>query len=308
MNQNILTFIKGIAMGAADVIPGVSGGTIAFITGIYEPLLKNISRVNPSLFLKWRQEGFVAVWKHVHGIFLTSLLMGILTAIFTLAKAVSYALTEHPIIIWSFFFGLIVASALHMLRQVDHWSVKNIAFTIAGFFCAYGITTISPITLEFNMLTVFISGSIAICAMILPGISGSSVLLLLGMYAPVLDAVKSLNIPILTLFALGCLVGILSFSHGLLWLLNNVRSSTLTFLTGLLIGALVKVWPWKAAISSHVNSSGDSISFVEKVLSPSAFETITGHSSQLVIAILMMIIGFGLVLGLEIASKKLASR
>lgn len=293
-------------MGAADVVPGVSGGTIAFITGIYDTLLESIRRVNPSLFSKWRKEGFSAVWTHVNGTFLVSLLSGILTAILTLAKAVSYALTEHPVVIWAFFFGLIVASAIHMIKQVERWAIGEIALAIGGAIFAYGITVASPITLEFSMLTVFIAGSIAICAMILPGISGSFILLLLGMYAPVLDAVKSLNLPILALFALGCLVGILSFSHVLSWLLNNYRSLTIAFLTGLLIGALGKVWPWKEAISFRINSSGEKVPLVEKVLSPSAFEAATGQPSQLMIAVVMMIVGFGIVIGLEKVSEKLA--
>lgn len=293
-------------MGAADVVPGVSGGTIAFITGIYDTLLESIRRVNPSLFSKWRKEGFSAVWTHVNGTFLVSLLSGILTAILTLAKAVSYALTQHPVVIWAFFFGLIVASAIHMIKQVERWAIGEIALAIGGAIFAYGITVASPITLEFSMLTVFIAGSIAICAMILPGISGSFILLLLGMYAPVLDAVKSLNLPILALFALGCLVGILSFSHVLSWLLNNYRSLTIAFLTGLLIGALGKVWPWKEAISFRINSSGEKVPLVEKVLSPSAFEAATGQPSQLMIAVVMMIVGFGIVIGLEKVSEKLA--
>lgn len=293
-------------MGAADVVPGVSGGTIAFITGIYDTLLESIRRVNPSLFSKWRKEGFSAVWTLVNGTFLVSLLSGILTAILTLAKAVSYALTEHPVVIWAFFFGLIVASAIHMIKQVERWAMGEIALAIGGAIFAYGITVASPITLEFSMLTVFIAGSIAICAMILPGISGSFILLLLGMYAPVLDAVKSLNLPILALFALGCLVGILSFSHVLSWLLNNYRSLTIAFLTGLLIGALGKVWPWKEAISFRINSSGEKVPLVEKVLSPSAFEAATGQPSQLMIAVVMMIVGFGIVIGLEKVSEKLA--
>lgn len=293
-------------MGAADVVPGVSGGTIAFITGIYDTLLESIRRVNPSIFSLWRNDGFTAVWKHINGTFLASLLTGILTAILTLAKAVSYALESHPIIIWSFFFGLIIASAIHMIKQVERWSVAEIAMAIAGAVFAYGITVASPISMEFNMLTVFISGAIAICAMILPGISGSFILLLLGMYAPVLDAVKSLNLSILGLFAVGCLAGILSFSHVLSWLLRQYRGMTLAFLTGLLIGALGKVWPWKQAISFRINSSGEQVPLVEKILTPGSFETATSQDPLVVTAIIMMIVGFVLVLGLEKVSEKLA--
>lgn len=293
-------------MGAADVVPGVSGGTIAFITGIYDTLLESIRRVNPSIISLWRTEGFAAVWKHINGTFLASLLTGILTAILTLAKAVSYALESHPIVIWSFFFGLIIASAIHMIKQVERWSAAEIAMTIAGAVFAYGITVASPISMEFNMLTVFIAGSIAICAMILPGISGSFILLLLGMYAPVLDAVKSLNVLILGLFALGCLAGILSFSHVLSWLLRQYRGMTLAFLTGLLIGALGKVWPWKQAITFRTNSSGEQVPLVEKILTPGGFEAATGQDPLVMTGVIMMIVGFALVLGLEKVSEKLA--
>lgn len=303
MKQHILTFLKGMAMGAADVVPGVSGGTIAFITGIYDDLLESIRRINPSLFNLWRTKGTAAVWHHINGTFLTSLLFGILIAILTLAKAVTYALKEHPIIIWSFFFGLIIASIIHMIRQINKWTSIEVILAILGTFIAFFITIATPINLEFNMLTVFIAGSIAICAMILPGISGSFILLLLGMYSPILDAVKELNIPILGLFALGCITGILLFSHFLSWLLNNYRTSSIAFLTGLLIGALGKVWPWRETISYRINSSSEKVPLAQEVITPSAFEASTGQPAMLGMAIFMMICGFVLVFGLEKISK-----
>lgn len=307
MKQHILTFLKGLAMGAADIVPGVSGGTIAFITGIYDTLLESIRRINPSLFSIWRTNGITAVWKHINGTFLCSLLAGILTAILTLAKTVSYALVEHPILIWSFFFGLIIASAVHMIKQVKCWTKAEVMLAIFGAIFAYCITIASPINLEFTLFSVFISGSIAICAMILPGISGSFILLLLGIYAPILDAVKTLNFTVLALFALGCIVGILSFSHLLSWLLNRYRPLTIAFLTGLLIGALGKVWPWREVLSFRINSSGEKIPLIEKVLTPAAFETNTGEPAMLGIAILMMVLGVVLVVGLEKFSGKLAN-
>ncbi|WP_097357330.1 DUF368 domain-containing protein [Candidatus Enterovibrio escicola] len=306
MKQNILIFFKGMAMGAADVVPGVSGGTIAFIMGIYDPLLESIRRINPSLISKWNKEGIYVVWTHINGTFLCSLLAGILTAILTLAKVVSYALTEHPIVIWSFFFGLVIASTILMIKQVRNWSIIEILLVVTGAVFAYVITVANPITLEFTLLAVFFSGLIAICAMILPGISGSFILLLLGMYVPVLDAVTSFNLPVLGLFTVGCLIGILSFSHMLSWLLNKFRSLTIAFLTGLLIGASCKIWPWKETIGFRVNTSGEQIPLplIEKVLFPAAFETATGQSAQLDIAVPMMVLGFGLVLGLEKISIK----
>lgn len=299
MKQHVLTFLKGMAMGAADVVPGVSGGTIAFITGIYDTLLESIRRINPSLFSLWKNDGACAVWQHINGSFLAALIAGIFTAIITLAKAVTYALDEHPIVIWSFFFGLILASAIHMMRQVTHWSWKTILAAIAGAVFAYVITILNPVTLEFNHFTVLIAGSIAICAMILPGISGSFILLLLGMYGPILDAVKSVNLPILGVFGLGCIIGILSFSHVLSWLLRTYRDLTLALLTGLIIGALGKVWPWKEVVSYRLNSAGEQEPLMTNPLLPMQFESITGEPSQLVIGLVMMILGFGLVIGLD---------
>ena len=299
MKQHVLTFLKGMAMGAADVVPGVSGGTIAFITGIYDTLLESIRRINPSLFSLWEKEGACAVWQHINGSFLAALMAGIFTAIITLAKAVTYALDEHPIIIWSFFFGLILASAIHMMKQVTQWSWKTILAAIIGAVFAYVITILNPVTLEFNHFTVLIAGSIAICAMILPGISGSFILLLLGMYGPILDAVKSVNLPILGLFGLGCIVGILSFSHVLSWLLRSYRDLTLALLTGLIIGALGKVWPWKEVVSYRLNSAGEQEPLMTNPLLPMQFESVTGEPSQLVIGLVMMILGFGLVIGLD---------
>ncbi len=303
MKENILTFLKGMAMGAADVVPGVSGGTIAFITGIYDTLLESIRRINPSVIKQWKKGGIKAVWQHINGSFLLALLCGILTAIVTLAKGVIYVLDTHPVIIWSFFFGLIIASAIHIIKQVEHWRLGELALGLLGALFAYIITIATPISLEFNYLTVFIAGSIAICAMILPGISGSFILLLLGMYTPVLGAIKQLDFGILALFALGCIAGLLSFSHVLSWLLRDFRSYTLAFLTGLIIGALGKVWPWKQVISYRINSAGEQVPLIEEVLMPHSFEKLTGEPSQLILAIGMMLLGFGLVFMLEFTSK-----
>lgn len=178
-------------MGAADVVPGVSGGTIAFITGIYDTLLESLRRINPSLIGIIRKQGFSAACKHINLTFLVSLLAGILTSIFTLAKGISWMLTTHPIIIWSFFFGLIIISIVHMLKQVTRWNLVDIVTMLAGIGFAYFITVANPLTLAADLPTVFIAGSIAICAMILPGISGSFILLLLGLYTPILGLLKA---------------------------------------------------------------------------------------------------------------------
>ncbi|WWE61016.1 DUF368 domain-containing protein [Parasalinivibrio latis] len=286
-------------MGAADVVPGVSGGTIAFITGIYDTLLESLRRINPSLIGIIRKQGFSAACKHINLTFLVSLLAGILTSIFTLAKGISWMLTTHPIIIWSFFFGLIIISIVHMLKQVTRWNLVDIVTMLAGIGFAYFITVANPLTLAADLPTVFIAGSIAICAMILPGISGSFILLLLGLYTPILGAVKSFDVVVLVTFAAGALIGILSFSHLLSWLLAMHRNPTITFLTGLMIGTLGKIWPWKETLSWRINSHGEQVPLVERNLMPWNFEHIVGQPPHIWMAIVAMVLGVLSVWALE---------
>ncbi|KYN81171.1 hypothetical protein ATY36_01690 [Vibrio cidicii] len=293
------TFLKGLAMGAADVVPGVSGGTIAFITGIYDTLLESIRRINPSIFRLWKAQGFKAAFKHINGFFLIALFGGVLTSIATLAKLITWMLANHPIPIWSFFFGLILVSVYHILRQVERKDVARFALLLFGIVFAYSITVLKPLYLEPTSLNVLLAGAIAICAMILPGISGSFILLLIGMYAPVLGAVKNVQFDILGLFLIGCVAGLLTFSHVLSWLLRRFRDFTLMFLTGLMIGTLPKIWPWKETISWRLNSKGEQVPLVQHNLSPFEFESLTSQPSQLGLAIVMALLAFALVLGLE---------
>ncbi|WP_170937927.1 DUF368 domain-containing protein [Vibrio metoecus] len=298
------TYFKGLAMGAADVVPGVSGGTIAFITGIYDTLLESIRRINPSLVGVLKAQGVAGAFRHINGWFLITLFGGIFTSIATLAKLISWLLVAHPVPIWSFFFGLIVVSVWHMLRQVEQKTFSRLLWLIAGALFAYGITVLKPLHLEPTYLNVMLSGAIAICAMILPGISGSFILLLIGMYAPVLGAVKTLQIDILLLFLSGCVMGLLSFSHVLSWLLQRHRDITLTFLTGLMLGTLPKIWPWKETLSWRVNSSGEQVPLLQRNLSPFEFEALTSQPSQWVLAIVLMLAAVALVLGLEKYAEK----
>lgn len=286
-------------MGAADVVPGVSGGTIAFITGIYDTLLESIRRVNPSLIGLWRREGFKAAFAHINGTFLILLLTGILTSIFTLARVITWMLHTHPIPLWSFFFGLIIISVIHMFKQVSQWGFSRFVAVALGALFAFGITVLHPLNLEPTSLNILLAGSIAICAMILPGISGSFILLLLGMYTPILGAAKTLDITTLGLFATGCVIGLLTFSHVLSWVLRNYRDIALTFLTGLMIGTLSKIWPWKQTLTWRTNSSGEQVPLIEQNLSPFSFEQLTGQPALLGYAVLAMIVGIALVWGLE---------
>ncbi|GAL35539.1 arginine/ornithine antiporter ArcD [Vibrio maritimus] len=291
-------------MGAADVVPGVSGGTIAFITGIYDTLLESIRRVNPSLLGIWKREGFKAAFDHINGFFLIALFGGILTSILSLAKFISWALETHPVPVWSFFFGLILVSVYHMIKQVEQKTLSRFVFLLLGAVFAYSITVLKPLQMDPTSLNIFFAGCIAICAMILPGISGSFILLLLGMYTPVLGAVKGLQLDVMMIFAMGCLIGLLSFSHVLSWLLKRFRDFALVFLTGLMLGTLPKLWPWKETISWRTNSKGEQVPLIQENLSPFNFESVTGQPSQLATAVVLMLVGIGLVLALEKVAEK----
>lgn len=280
-------------MGAADVVPGVSGGTIAFITGIYDTLLESIRRINPRLWPLFRQHGLVAVWQHINGNFLVALGLGILTSILSFARLISYLLVHHPIPLWSFFTGLILISILHILKQVKAWHTTSIIALVIGAVLAWSMTVLHPVQLPENNLSFFIGGAIAICAMILPGISGSFILLLLGLYATVINAVKAFDFGIIAVFAMGCLVGLLSFSHLLSWLLRKHRNLTLCFLTGLMAGTLPKLWPWKLADSQGV---------LLNVL-PSTYSQAMQVNSQWLLAIGTALFGIAAVWLLEKVSK-----
>ena len=297
--------LRGMAMGAADVVPGVSGGTIAFITGIYDRLLNSLRSFSPTLLLLLKNEGIGACWKKVDGTFLVCVFSGILISILSFAHLISYLLAEYPVLIWSFFFGLILVSGLHMVRQVHHYSVTGGILFVLAAVAAYTIGTLTPASLTPTPLILFFAGSIAICAMILPGISGSFLLLLMGLYATVLQAVKTLDLVVLTIFASGCVVGLLSFSHILSWLLRKHRDLALSLLTGLMVGALGKVWPWKQTLETRLNSSGEEVPFLEVNVSPFSYESLTGEPALLLPGLSLMVVAIVMFLVIEwLGSRK----
>ncbi|MBQ2912525.1 MAG: DUF368 domain-containing protein [Bacteroidales bacterium] len=282
-------------MGAADVIPGVSGGTIAFIMGIYAELLDSIKSVNGEA-LKLLLKGKIgAFWKHINGTFLASLFAGILISVFSLAKLMKYLLEFHPVPLWSFFFGLILASAVYILKGLDKWSIRNIISLLVGVAIGAFICLASPGQTPDALWFIFLSGAIAICAMILPGISGSFILLLLGKYAFVMEAVSTLNIPVLVVFAAGACIGIVCFSHFLSWLLKKFYMLTIALLSGFMIGSLLKVWPWK------VPGAQEGFDFPAL---PGTFEQVTGADPQLLMSIGFMVLGLAIVLLIEFMASK----
>ena len=298
MKKYFLLYAKGIAMGAADVVPGVSGGTVAFITGIYDELLRSIASIPAAAMMLLRGRVRDA-WQAANASFLLVLLLGIMTSVLSLARLITYLLAEHPIPVWSFFFGLILVSAHLVAREIQRWNwSRALSFVLGGGF-AYWITVASPVQLGSDPFSLFIAGAIAICAMILPGISGSFILVLLGLYSVVLGAVKGFDLALLAVFAAGCLVGLVSFASLLRWLLVRWRDLSLAFLTGLMLGSLNKIWPWKETLTWRVDRHGEQLPLLQSNLLPERFAEISGQDPQLLLAIALAGGGVLLVLGLE---------
>ena len=313
-DYSIIT-LKGLAMGAADVVPGVSGGTIAFISGIYKELIDSINNVNFSVLKTLKTSGLKAAWKQVNGSFLFSLLLGIAISILTFAKIITYSLEHYPILVWSFFFGLVLASIAFIWKDVDKWELRTICFLIFGSIVSYYVTIVEPTSSPDSYLYLFISGFVAIIAMILPGISGAFILLLMGSYSTIISTINqfrnglfSLDLEVLQqailkllTFAVGAIIGLKLFSKMLHWMFENHKNSTLALLIGFMIGSLNKIWPWKKTLVWTTNSHGEKISLVEKSIGPFQFE----GDNQLVFAIILVIIGFLTIFILEkIGSKK----
>lgn len=293
--------LKGMAMGAADVVPGVSGGTIAFISGIYEELIDSINKVNLKSLKLLKDEGLKAFWKEVNANFLLALLIGIGISVVSFAKLIRHLLENQPVLIWSFFFGLVLASIIYVAKKISRWYVGTVVMLIAGCLIAYFITTLSPQEAVVTYPFVFLSGALAICAMILPGISGSFILLLLGMYKPVLDAIHFKDFGLIAVLMAGAVVGLLSFSRLLKWLFDHYENLTLAVLTGFIIGSLNKIWPWKHVLESEVINGKVKILKEESVL-PLSFD----GDPQLGWAVLLGIAGFAFILLLErLADKKI---
>ncbi|NLP58180.1 DUF368 domain-containing protein [Lutibacter sp. B1] len=294
INYIVIT-LKGVAMGAADVVPGVSGGTIAFISGIYEELLTSISSINIATLKLLKSKGIKAAWEAINGNFLIALLSGIFISIISLAKLISWLLEHKPILVWSFFFGLVLASILYVAKQITKWNIVTVILLLAGAILAYYITTLQPLISENSSpLFLFLAGALAICAMILPGISGAFILVLLGAYKPVLDAVHTKNLQLLAVLAAGAIVGLLSFSKILKWLFSHYRNFTLAILTGFILGSLNKIWPWKKVLETKM--FGDKTIVIKEVsVSPLSFD----GNPQLTTALMLSILGFAVILILE---------
>lgn len=321
----LLVLLKGMGMGAADVVPGVSGGTIAFITGIYDKLLSSINAFNFGLIKTFKEDGIKGVWQAVNGTFLLSLFAGIGISVIILSKRLEYVMEEHPVLLWSFFFGLIVASVIYIGKQVKKWNVPAIIGLLIGAAVVIGISLLPPLGDASSLPFLFVCGMIAICAMILPGISGSFILLILGAYQAVLKAVGTGDFVVLGTVAAGAIVGLLAFSRVLKWLFNTYENTTVAVLTGFLIGSLWKIWPWKHVTEIHVKHIGEVdaegksleevVPLVEQNVLPGSYDVYTRAGDQItgyeaadphtLYAVLLAIAGFSLIFVIEILAKKL---
>ena len=311
----LIITLKGLAMGAADVVPGVSGGTIAFISGIYQELIDSINNVNLSVLKTLKKEGLKAAWQQVNGGFLLALLSGIFISVLTFSKIITHLLETHPILVWSFFFGLIIASIVLIWKETVNWKLVDVLVLIIGIVLSYYITIARPVSSPDSYWYLFLSGFIAIIAMILPGISGAFILLLMGSYETVIgtinrfrDGIVKFDLAILgeamlklSVFALGAIIGLKSFSKILHWMFEKHKNTTLALLIGFMVGSLNKVWPWKQVLETRINSNGEVVPFIENSILPQNFE----GNPQVLTAIILAIAGFIVIFGMEKMAAKL---
>ncbi len=300
--QYLVITAKGLAMGAADVVPGVSGGTIAFISGIYEELIETIHKVDLGFFKLWKKEGFLNAWKHYNLGFLLALFSGVFISIISLAKLITWLLAVYPIMVWSFFFGLVIASIVYVGKQITKWKASIILAVLIATVLSYLITIADPVGSPDSIWFLFFAGFIAIIAMILPGISGAFILLLLGAYTSVIgiitqlsEGITSLNFSVfinafgkLLIFGVGAIIGLKVFSRALNWMFKHHKNLILAVLTGFMIGALNKIWPWKEVLQYRTNHAGEKVPFLESSILPQTYD----GNPQILYAILFAVIGF----------------
>ncbi len=302
-------------MGAADVVPGVSGGTIAFISGIYEELIETINKLDLVFFTKWKKEGFLSSWRAYNLPFLSTLFLGIAISILSLAKIIKWLLHNEPLLLWAFFFGLVLASIFYIGKQITAWKPKVFLGIILAAILSYLITIAEPLASPDSNWYLLFCGFIAIIAMILPGVSGAFILLILGAYQTFIDILNQLRdglvnmdfdllsqaIVKLSIIAIGAITGLKLFSKALNWMFKNHKNMTLAMLTGFMIGSLNKLWPWKEVISWRTNSENIKVPFIEKSIFPAQFD----GDPKIMWVVLFITVGFLLILILErLATKK----
>lgn len=299
MTQVLRLIAIGMIMGAAEVVPGVSGGTIAFVTGIYSRLINAIRECNPGILLVLKRDGFKSAWQRIDGNFLIALAVGMGLAIILFARAVGYLLDEHTIFIWSFFSSLVLCSVWLVVKQIKRMDWQEGLFLGCGIAVGLIVTNLAPVEVEPTPMHIFIGGAIAVCAWVLPGLSGSFILLILGLYRFVIDAVKSMDIVVIVTLGAGCAVGLMLFSQILSRLLSRFHDQTLAVLAGFMLGSLLKLWPWQQTLSYQLKSDGSQVPLQQKPLLPLNYQDVTGADPQFMMAFLGLALGVIAVLGLN---------
>ena len=291
-------------MGVADVIPGMSGGSVAFITGIYSEMVYALRSIDREAFELLTKKRFQDFWNKINGTFLVFLFSGIVTSLFTLARLVTYLQTKYPILVWSFVFGLVLISALLVLRDIKKWNIGTVTAFFCGTLVSFGITLLSPAQTPASIWFIFLTGMLSVSALLIPGLSGVFILLLLGKYQYMVNALISFNFLVIIVFFMGCVVGLIGFSRFLTWTLENYHNATVALLTGFMLGALNKVWPWREVIEYVTNSKGAQVPAFDRSILPWHYFATTGKDPQVFQAILMMAISvFIVVLFVKIAAR-----
>lgn len=305
LQDYILLYLKGLCIGIANAVPGVSGGTIVFITGIYTELLHALNEFDRDagkLLITFR---FAELWKKINGNFLSVVLLGICTSLFLLAGTVFTLLVDHPILLHAFFFGVIFASVALVLKEIKAWGYKPILAFLLSTTLAYFATRLSPTNTPDSLWIVFVCGMLAICAMILPGLSGAFLLVLLGKYQFMISAITDLNVTVIVIFTLGCVLGLLGFARLITWVLDHYQRITIAVLAGFMFGSLNKLWPWRQGLEYVTNTKGQQVAVFDKSILPWHSLSVTGKDPQLFQAILMMSLGVFIVIVLERIATRL---
>lgn len=304
--QTLGVFLKGAGMGAADAVPGVSGGTIAFVTGIYEQLIDSIRQFGPSAWWAWRQDGFKGLYVHLNLAFLLPLAFGVIVSLASVAHLAVWLMHTQPLLLDGFFFGLVAASALVVHSAMRQWKFWYLVPLAIGVWLAKALPGLMPMVLLLGNenLLVIVAGAIAISAMLLPGVSGSFLLLTMGLYGTIMQAIRSFDLAVIGLFGLGCLVGMAVFSRLLAWLFKRQHDATMQLLLGFIIGSLPILWPWRELVGYQLGPEGQMIPLAFRYLMPDDYAVLTGESAQLVGVGILMLLGALLVIGLNHQARK----
>lgn len=300
MKRQLSVFLKGAGMGAADAVPGVSGGTIAFVTGIYEELIHTIKQFGPSAFIAWRRGGLALLATHLNLTFVVPLLLGIVASLVTVAHLVVWLMEEHPLLLNGFFFGLVAASAIVVSRHPADWKLWHLLPLVAGLLLAHALPSLMPVItlLGSEALMLIVGGAIAISALLLPGVSGSFLLLTMGLYGTVMEGIRGFDLELLSIFAVGCLIGLFGFSRLLSWLLRHHHTATMQLLIGFIVGSLPVLWPWRELVRYQLGPQGQMIPLDYRYLTPGDYANLTGEPGLMLPVLATMLVGAVLVLAL----------